>query len=838
MDKFKKLIAFFMLAFLQFGSLSISADTVEELIPEKLAVSLVIDTSGSMADTDPDRLRETAANIFIDLLSPEDNLGIITFNTNTIEVLPITPVGTSENKVSIKSTLAPNLNATGDTNYQAAIQAASNQLTSFSGTDVRKIIIFLTDGVPDPDPAKRDDAAFMNEYMGKLWSTVSETGLKKYPIYSVGFGAVNKDILNRISTDTQGEARFIAEPAELATSFFNILSTLKNRRSFLETAYAMTGPQAIEFDFDAYTSQVTMVLANETPGIEVILTPPAGRAVNSNVVVSKNEQYTLLTLNQISEELAGRWKIDLIGNGNVTAFGDKDLFLKSWVTKPLANTQHPVNEPLEIQVGITGNVPDNVVVEAIVKKNGTPELNPVILTPYEGFYMGVYDKADTQGAYELEIRVKQNSNIITSTTSKVNVRELPVLKSDFYADNAVYKLNGATTATAFLEMRGNKVTASQDISISTFNLLLSYENGTEQILPLNDSEDPLYGDIRGGDGIFSTKVPFGALGSTKASLLVQGVYKGDNFILEKTIGTYKVVPPGGVRATVTGTDLYSLAGGNIVIPMRFVNDSESRETLTLSLDETIGKLGLDKVVLEPNQTLDQNIPVTLNSGLENKVNDMKITYAAEDPLTAVENPELNVEIQILTKGELRMRNFRARLPFYLTMAFIFLGMPILIVLFGLILYMLLVRPNTLVTGRLLYYKNGEELTEGAVNEIPIKKKKRKKIRISFAESSQEADFTIEGNKSTYSVVLENHVEKRKWKFIDGFSAFLGKTNPSRLILKAVEPSIFLFKGEVYTRKELYDKDVFEIAGYTFQYYTEKKKAKEKEQGKNILEGRM
>ncbi|NLC12067.1 MAG: hypothetical protein GX767_07440 [Firmicutes bacterium] len=42
---------------------------------ENLSVVMVIDVSGSMSSTDPQRLRESAACIFIDLLAPEDRLG-------------------------------------------------------------------------------------------------------------------------------------------------------------------------------------------------------------------------------------------------------------------------------------------------------------------------------------------------------------------------------------------------------------------------------------------------------------------------------------------------------------------------------------------------------------------------------------------------------------------------------------------------------------------------------------------------------------------------------------------------------------------------------------------
>ena len=59
----------------------------EGLASEPLSIILLIDISGSMSRTDPQRLRETASGVFIDMLSPEDNLGIFIFPALFLVVL-------------------------------------------------------------------------------------------------------------------------------------------------------------------------------------------------------------------------------------------------------------------------------------------------------------------------------------------------------------------------------------------------------------------------------------------------------------------------------------------------------------------------------------------------------------------------------------------------------------------------------------------------------------------------------------------------------------------------------------------------------------------------------
>src|SRR5690554_7972590 len=64
------------------------ADPLEDLQSDKLAVSLVIDTSGSMTGTDHDMLRARVADIFIEMLNPDDYLGIVVFNSEVTLAVP------------------------------------------------------------------------------------------------------------------------------------------------------------------------------------------------------------------------------------------------------------------------------------------------------------------------------------------------------------------------------------------------------------------------------------------------------------------------------------------------------------------------------------------------------------------------------------------------------------------------------------------------------------------------------------------------------------------------------------------------------------------------------
>ncbi len=139
---------------------------------------------------------------------------------------------------------------------------------------------------------------------------------------------------------------------------------------------------------------------------------------------------------------------------------------------------------------------------------------------------------------------------------------------------------------------------------------------------------------------------------------------------------------------------------------------------------------------------------------------------------------------------------------------------------------------------LLYHRIDEALVDGAVKELPIKSKRKSKIIISFDENQPGSDFVIGGTRYKYDIVLENEFEQGKRKFIDGYKALMRKVNRPRFMLYTTQPGIFIFNNEVMTKKELSDKDAFETGGYIFQYYAEKHRSKDKQQGKDLLEGRI
>jgi len=829
--KYKLIIVAAVLICVILGRISVFTKALNEAPPEKIAVTLVIDTSGSMATTDPKKLRETAANIFIDLLSPDDYLSIITFNTKEEVVLPMQQIKSSENKAAFKSTLSQKLNAAGDTDYLGAFNMASNQFSSINEGNVRKVILFLTDGEPDPGNIKKNNTAAMNEYMDSLWKAVSNLALNKYAVYSVGFSkGIKSSVLEKISSNTQGTLKITDDSSELALSLFDILGTLKNSKGFLNKNLELKGSSSLEFDLDEYTSQATMVFTNldGTP-FDVSLSAPDGKSVKNVVTVNKSDKYNIVTLNQKNEKLTGKWKVELKGNGRIQAFGNKDLFVKPWLVSPEFGSLHPLNEPLDISVNVTGEVKDNISIEATVTKEGVQDKIPVKLENIDGVFKGTYKKVDKVGKYEIETRLMLNGEVITKSNTSFFVRELPSITTDFLQKDKAYRLGENLVIKSSLAMPGNKDFKSSEVKIDNYNLILNYTNSGTETRSLLDNGSGENGDVKPNDGVWSSKVILNKEGGGKASLIVNGTYKGEKFLLEKSLGNFNVYPPGKLLIKTLNSN--PNAYNEIKIPIEIENTSNFTETMIISVDKAIGKLHQDRIKIAPLKKVKTYVYVKLDKNVEKKAYDIKVKLNAEDARTKVEPAEFTTKVQVISKTTYLLKGILIPILMFLVS---FAAILSLIILLGLLLYRLLVYKNTRVQGKLYYWKESD-LEGKDKKKFYLSKLEKDIIIISFNKENNNAEYHIFHDEYKYDIELIAIVEKSRWKFLDGYKAFFRKSYSSELLLKTTEPGIFIYEDKVYTSKKIYKNDKFTTGGYVFQYtIKESGKSSDKDKGKNVL----
>lgn len=135
---------------------------------EPVDLVLVIDTSGSMAGA-PLKEAQLAAASFIQLMSPEDRVSIISFSEQARIHQSL-----SGNKAAIEHAVR-GLHSEGSTFYKPALNKIFTQLQQ-SNEDKHRVVIFLSDGVPF-------DAGGKDAILNRLHEGIGDACL-----YTIGYG--------------------------------------------------------------------------------------------------------------------------------------------------------------------------------------------------------------------------------------------------------------------------------------------------------------------------------------------------------------------------------------------------------------------------------------------------------------------------------------------------------------------------------------------------------------------------------------------------------------------------------------------------------------------------
>lgn len=144
---------------------------------------LSIDSSGSMADNDPEGLRKVAARKFVDALVPGDRVGAIDFDDVIERKLPLTTDFGSA-KVFIDQ-----VNDSGGTDLRPAVEGALDELDTSTDPKRRRIVVLLTDGEGTYDE-----------------SLTQRAKDSKTTIYTVGLGEnIDDELLQNIADTTGGK---------------------------------------------------------------------------------------------------------------------------------------------------------------------------------------------------------------------------------------------------------------------------------------------------------------------------------------------------------------------------------------------------------------------------------------------------------------------------------------------------------------------------------------------------------------------------------------------------------------------------------------------------------
>lgn len=177
-------------------------------------LSLVIDRSGSMEGT-PLQFVKEACNYVVDLLTPNDILSIVTFETMAEVLMPPQAV---TNKAAIKQGIAA-IQVGNTTNLYDGVAQGLQQIAQFKDATRATRVIVLTDG--DPTSGIKDFDSLTNLAGGIRERGVSATFLGFGPDY-------NEELLHAMAKRAGGNYYYIPQPQLIPEIFRTELQKLGN----------------------------------------------------------------------------------------------------------------------------------------------------------------------------------------------------------------------------------------------------------------------------------------------------------------------------------------------------------------------------------------------------------------------------------------------------------------------------------------------------------------------------------------------------------------------------------------------------------------------------------
>ena len=174
---------------------------------ENLATTLVLDGSGSLSNTDVQNIQD-ASNEYIDLLATGDQVAVYHFGSDVERIQDYT-----SNKNQAKAAVNSLTNNLGLTSLYDAIVDAANYSTTVGG---RRALLVMTDGQNNSSAASIDDA-------------IAAAVAAGVPVYTIGFGSVDEQVLERIANETGGVFFLGVDSGDLQTILQQIGSQLANQ---------------------------------------------------------------------------------------------------------------------------------------------------------------------------------------------------------------------------------------------------------------------------------------------------------------------------------------------------------------------------------------------------------------------------------------------------------------------------------------------------------------------------------------------------------------------------------------------------------------------------------
>ena len=330
---------------------------------------IVLDMSGSMTQNDPQGLRCSAANAYIDLSGPGDFVGVIgldnatgatggphNFQTTVDWGLAPREMATVNARKALRDAIAQKSNGCrpdGNTpTYDALAKALSLLAQATAGGTISGSVILLTDGAPAPDTGGQI-TAIQNDLIPQFKA-------HNWPIDAIALGTDSgfHFVLSNIASATSGsfydDGHGVVpgvSPLNI-TPFFLDIFRLRNGRSpgpDVPPTALSGGGTARNFSVGAYVSHLDIVVVKDSPGTTVSVLAPNGQRFPPSAAgafVSTGDPYYAMFA--IESPQQGAWELDVSGTGQFLMDSLKQSTLSLALSAPGPGAVAALGEPFTV----------------------------------------------------------------------------------------------------------------------------------------------------------------------------------------------------------------------------------------------------------------------------------------------------------------------------------------------------------------------------------------------------------------------------------------------------------------------------------------------------------
>jgi len=408
----------------------------ENLAPQKaqeklpLDTVVIMDSSGSMKQTDPKQLRKPAAKLFISLLDTDDRLSVVSFSSQAWPITYLTQLK-SEKQLQQALRATDKISHKGMyTNIHSAISRGIAFLKDSDQINREPIIILMSDGQMDVGNAEKS-AQLREQIFDDLLPKLIEHNIK---IYSIAFTqASDQELLQEIAEATDGRYALAASDDVLHKVFSKIFEQTKQPD--------MLPLNENKFIVDDSINEITIIANKNSDSSQIFLKPPTGEKINSTFKSEKIKWFVSTSFDMITikSPAAGEWKI-LFSDDDNRAYIVTDIKLRtqfefnpdSYQPELIIKSWFIQNEETEANMDLLKNM--EVVLE-IEHPDDTIETFPIDSANEEGVFMTRF-KPDADGIYGAAIIAKsrtfQRQQIFsfknTMPTEPEPVKEDPIIE--------------------------------------------------------------------------------------------------------------------------------------------------------------------------------------------------------------------------------------------------------------------------------------------------------------------------------------------------------------------------------------------------------------------------